>query len=306
MRSKMLLRAAFVCSLTAVLAYPAGPPTALDKATLEQYVRHLFLWGPQIQINVLDPKPSKVLPGFREVVIAARNGQASLEETFYVSADGQNIIRGSVYNVAQNPFSADQAKLNTKDQPSFGPADAPVSLVVFSDFQCGYCKQEANILRKELASAYPKEVRVIFKDFPLEPIHPWAKPAAVAGRCIYRQKPAAFWEYHDWVFEKQGEITTENLKDKVTEFAKTQAIEPIQLAACLDSKATEAEVTRSQTEGHALGVNSTPTAFINGRKLVGGVPWQQLKSVIDHELEYHKTQTAGQSCCQVNLSTPAK
>ena len=62
---------------------------------------------------------------------------------------------------------------------------------------------------------FPTQVRVYFKDFPLEPIHPWAKPAAIAGRCVFRQKPAAFWDFHDWIFEHQGEITVENLKDKV-------------------------------------------------------------------------------------------
>ena len=120
---------------------------------------------------------------------------------------------------------------------------------MYSDFQCSYCKEEANVIRKKLAAAFPTQVQVYFKDFPLEPIHPWAKPAAIAGRCVFRQKPAAFWDYHDWMFEHQGEITVENLKDKVAEFGKTKSLEPIQLAACMETKATEAEVNKSQAEG---------------------------------------------------------
>ena len=88
------------------------------------------------------------------------------------------------------------------------------------------------IVRKELPAAFPKEVRVYFKDFPLEAVHPWAKDAAITGRCFFRQKPTAFWGYHDWIFENQGQITQENLKEKVSEWAKTAGLESIQLGSC--------------------------------------------------------------------------
>jgi protein-disulfide isomerase len=304
MRHFTLLSAALWLCAGSAIALRAGDTSALDKSTMEQYVRHLFVWGPQIQVNVADPKPAADLPGFKEVMVTATAGQASQEEIFFVSNDGKRIIRGTVYDVAKNPFDADKEKLKTDMQPSFGAAGAPVVAVVFSDFQCGYCKEEAKVLRQNVTSTYPDQVRVVFKDYPLEPIHPWAKPAAIAGRCIFRQKPAAFWDYHDWIFEKQAEITVENLKDKVAEWAKTKAIEPIQLAACMENKATEAEVTRSQTEGRALGVNSTPTMFINGRRLVGNVVWPQLKQIIDHELEYQKKHSSAEKCCEVTIPSP--
>ncbi|HYP08939.1 MAG TPA: DsbA family protein [Bryobacteraceae bacterium] len=287
----------------------AAPPkastaTPFDKAALEDYVRHLFVWGSQIQVTVHDPKPSEELPGFREVVVSARAGQASQEDTFYVSQDGRRIFRGTVYDLSKSPFAADAAKLKTEQDASFGPPNAPVELVVFSDFQCGYCKEEATILRKNVASTFPDTVRVTFKDFPLEPIHPWAKPASIAGRCVLRQKANLFWEYHDWIFENQGVITTENLKDKFFEWSKGKALEPIQLAACYDNKATETEVARNQAEGRALAINSTPTMFVNARRLVGGVPWQQLKAIIDHEIEYKKAHPSADKCCEVTLPTP--
>jgi protein-disulfide isomerase len=238
------------------------------------------------------------------VTVAASAGNASQQEVFLVSEDGRKIIRGTVYDVAEDPFAADAGKIDLSNQPSFGPADAPVSVVIFSDFQCSYCREEAKVVRNELAKAYPAQVRVVFKDFPLDPIHPWARPAAIAGRCIYRQKPAGFWEYHDWVFEKQPEITTENFKDKVQEFAKGKDIDAAQLGACMDSKATEAEVNRSQAEARAIGVNSTPTIFVNGRRLVGNLPWPNLKQVLDHEVEYAAKHAKHEKCCQVNLSAP--
>jgi protein-disulfide isomerase len=304
MRHFTLLSAALWLCAGSAVAQKVGDPSALDKSTMEQYVRHLFVWGPQIQVNVADPKPAADLPGYKEVMVTATAGQASQEEIFFVSNDGKRIIRGTVYDVAKNPFDADKEKLKTDMQPSFGAPGAPVVAVVFSDFQCGYCQQEAKILRQNVASTFPDQVRVVFKDYPLEPIHPWAKSAAIAGRCIFRQKPATFWEYHDWIFERQAEITVENLKDKVAEWAKTKTLEPIQLAACMENKATEAEVTRSQTEGRALGVNSTPTTFVNGRRLVGNVSWAQLKQIVDHELEYQKKHSSAEKCCEVTIPSP--
>jgi protein-disulfide isomerase len=304
MRHFTLLSAALLWFAGAAAAQKATEPSALTKTTMEQYVRHLFVWGPQIQVNVADPKASTELPGFKEVVVTASAGQASQQEIFLVSNDGKRIIRGSVYDVAKNPFDADKNKISTDNQASFGAPDAPVNIVMYSDFQCSYCKEEANVIRTNLAAAFPTQARVYFKDYPLEPIHPWAKPAAIAGRCVFRQKPAAFWDFHDWIFEHQGEITVENLKDKVAEFGKTKSLEPIQLAACMETKATEAEVNKSQAEGRALGVNSTPTLFVNGRRLVGNMPWPQLKQIIEHEVDYQKTQGGSEKCCEVTLPSP--
>lgn len=304
-RLALLLAACFVVGPVFAQTPPgAKPKSALDKAVIEDYIRHLFVWGPQITVKVADPKPFADLPGFQEIRILASAGQASQEVVFYASPDGKRIIQGTVYDVSKSPFEGDLNKIKTDLQPSFGAAGAPVVVVMYSDFQCSYCREEALTIRKEIPAAFPKDVRVYFKDFPLEAIHPWAKPAAIAGRCIFRQKPAAFWDYHDWIFDKQGEITPENLKEKVMEFAKTKALEPIQLNSCIDTKATLAEVDRSGLEGRALGINSTPTMYVNGRKLVGQAPWAQLKQVIEHEIEYAKTHGGGEKCCEVKLPSP--
>jgi protein-disulfide isomerase len=179
-------------------------------------------------------------------------------------------------------------------------------VVVFSDFQCSFCKDEAKMLRENLLGAYPKQVRVYFKDFPLEQIHPWAKPAAIAGRCVFRQNPAAFWEYHDWIFDRQSQITPENLKDRVLEFAQGKQIDTLQLTRCMESRATEPEVDKNVAEGRALNVNSTPTVFINGRRMAGRTDWNNLRQIIDFEIEYQKTaKNAGEDCgCEVKLPSP--
>jgi protein-disulfide isomerase len=285
---------------------PSAPiKTALDKATFEAYVRHLFVWGTPIQVKIEDPKPSQ-LPGFLNVKVIATAGGASQEETFHVSRDGKKILRGFVYDVASNPFKAELDKLKTQFEPSFGTPGAPVVIVVFSDYQCPYCREEAKMLRGNLLSTFPKEVRVYFKDFPLDQIHPWARTAAIAGRCVFRQNAASFWDYHDWIFDKQAEITPENAKGKILEFAATKKLDALQLGSCMDTKATEADINRTSGEARALGVNSLPTLFINGRKISAQIAWPNLKQIIDFEIEYQKTaKNAGEeACCEVKLPSP--
>jgi protein-disulfide isomerase len=276
--------------------------SALDKATLEAYVRHLFLWGPQIQVTVSDPKPSE-LPGLLAVRIRASAGGASQEQDFYVTQDGRKIVRALIYDVNKNPFHQEIAKLKTDSQPALGTPGAPVVLVLFSDFQCGFCAQEGKMLRENLLKAYPEQVRLYFKDFPLDQIHPWARTAAIAGRCVYRESEEAFWAYHDWVFANQTQLSPENFKSKFLEFAKSHGkLDTFKLGNCLDNRATEAEVNRSVDEGRELQINSTPTLFVNGRRINAQIPWENLKQVIDFELDYQKTaHNAGDECCAIKL-----
>ena len=300
------LRFLLLACLLLPLAQPAADKkSALDKPTLEAYVRHLFVWGPQIKVEISNPKPS-LLPGLMEVTVHASAGNAVQDEVFYISKDGQTLVRGSMFDVKDNPFKADLDKLKTDLQPSFGTPGAPVVLVLFSDFQCPFCKEEAKMLRGNILSAYPKQVRVYFKDLPLDQIHPWAKPAAIAGRCVFKQTPAAFWDYHDWVYEHQAEITKDNFRDKALEFAKGKEIDALQFGRCMDTKTTEAEVDKSVAEARELKVMSTPTLFVNGRRLPAQVAWPDLRQIIDQEIEYQKTaKNAGEDCgCEVKLPSP--
>jgi protein-disulfide isomerase len=311
-----IIRGALILCLAGLAAFPqtsekkaAAPArSALDKATLEAYVRHLFVWGKAITVEVMDPKQSPDLPDFYTVTVRGTAGQASQDENFLVSHDGHKIMRAVIFDVNQNPFKPDLDKLKTQFQPSMGTEGAPVVLVLFTDFECPVCKQEAEMLHQNLLSAFPKEVRLYLKDFPLVQIHPWAKTAAIAGRCIFRQNPAAFWEYHDWVYAHQAEITAENFKAKLVDFAgaKGKEIDAMQLNSCFDSRATESEVDRSLAEGKDLHVGATPTMFINGRRIDGQIPWPSLKDIIDYEINYQKTaKNAGEDCgCEVKLSLP--
>jgi protein-disulfide isomerase len=302
----------FLLTLTAalLLAAPVSAQdqkkSALDKAVMEAYVRHLFVLKPEIKVQVADPKPSQ-LDGFVEVAVHASLGGASQDFPFLVSKDGSKIVQAIVYNVNSNPFKPDLDKLKTEFQPSLGTPGAPVVLVAFGDFECPVCKTEAIMLRQNLLTAYPTQVRLYFKDFPIESLHPWAKPAAIAGRCVFRQNPASFWSYFDWIYAHQADITAPNLKDKVMEWAKGEKdIDVLQLGRCIDTKATEAEVDKNLAEAHALDINAAPTLFINGRRIPQSIDWTNLRGIIDFEIEYQKTaKNAGEDCgCELKLDTP--
>lgn len=293
------LLASLLCFLP-LFAAPAAK-SAFDKPTFEAYVRHALVVAPNVEFKIDDPKPSDI-PGFKEVIVHLSFGQASKDLTFYVSNDGNHILRGDAYDVRTSPFQKQLGKLKTDLSPSYGTPGAPVVMVVFSDFQCPLCKQFAQTLKDHLTSTYPTQVRIYFKDFPLDAIHPWARTAAIGGRCVFRANPKAFWEYHDWMYGNQDSIKEDNVKAKIGEFAATHGLDAVQIGRCVDEKSTEAEVDSSVTQGKALGIDATPTVYINGRPLVGNVPWEQLKTIIDDELHYQTTaQDAGEKCCEVKI-----
>ena len=305
------------CSLMALLLFaanglaqnPSDKKSALDKATMEAYVRHLLVMDKQITVKVGDPKPSP-FPGFLSVTVTASLGDRHQDFPFLVSQDGSKIVQGnfSFYNVAQNPYKEDLDKLQTDGAPSLGTQGAPVVVVEFSDFECPFCKQEAKVLRDNLLSTYPTQVHFYFKTFPLDSLHPWAHSAAIASRCVYKQNKDAFWAYHDWIFDKQEGVTPENFKDQVLGWAKDQkGLDAGKLGACMESKATDAEVNKDIDQAHSLHVDSTPTLFVNGRRIASAIDWPTLRSVIDYEIEYQKTaKNAGEDCgCTVKLNVPS-
>lgn len=303
-----MFRAISLCLLGALLLGAADPPqkSAFDKPTLEAYVRHLYLLPPQLTVTIGDPKTS-ALPGFKEVRVRMSQGAQFQEVSLYVSGDGKKIVQGTFYDVAANPFKPELDKLKTQFQPALGTSGAPVAIVVFSDMQCPHCKAEAEMIRQKLIQNFPTQVRLYFKDYPLEGLHPWAKPAAMAGRCVFQQNSEAFWGYHDWVYAHQDTITPENLTDQVLGWAKdAKDVDAIKLGACIASKATQAEVEKEMEEARALDISGTPTMFVNGRRIPQTIEWPNLKAIIDSEIEYQKTaKNAGDDCgCELKLDIP--
>lgn len=302
-----LLLAVFL-ALPVIAQTQKAPLPGIDKTSMEAYLRHQFMLPANFKVLISDARASDV-PGLKQVDVTVSDGaQTNQKVPFYVSADGKKLIQGKVFDLGARPFAEEMKSLKVDGSAVAGPADAAVSIYVFGDFQCGFCREEAKLLREHLGS-YP-QVKMVFKDFPLEQIHPWARAASVAGRCIQNMTSADnFWRYHDWIFEQQSMITAENLRAKVLEFAGPVGVDTLMLGQCMDTKATDKEVQQSVEQARALQVDRTPTMFINGRRLTGNMPWEQLKAVIDYEVEYAKKNPApaskkDEACCEVKLPIP--
>jgi protein-disulfide isomerase len=281
---------------------PVAP--ALDKVKLEAYLRHLEVWPPTINMKIDDPKPVADLPGFNRVVVHLSYNDARLDQSYLISNDGQKIFKGEIYDLNKSPFQANLDKIKTDQQPAFGaPAGAPVTLAVFGDFECPYCKEEAATLRQNIPAIFGDKVRVYFLDFPLESIHPWSRAAAVAGRCVLKQGESAFWKYHDWIYDKQTEITPETYNAKLMEWAGQSGLDAVQLGRCVESKATDAEVNRTEEMGRSLGVDGTPTLYLNGRKLMDqNAQWPTLQQLISLEIDHQaKVKEDAEKCCTLPI-----
>lgn len=161
--------------------------------------------------------------------------------------------------------------------PIRGAANAPVTLVEFSDFHCPFCKQVLPTLTQLLAR-YPGKVRLVFRDFPIDSLHPQARRAAEAARCA--QDQGKFWEYHDLLFANAPQASPEELG----RFAQQVGLDLAKFEPCLSGGLHRAAVQRDIDEGTRLGVDGTPAFFINGRPLSGAQPLEAFVQVIEEEV----------------------
>ena len=167
------------------------------------------------------------------------------------------------------------------DDASMGPANAAVTIVEYSDFQCPFCQRVAPTL-KQVREKYGDRVRIVWKDFPLTSIHPQAFKAAEAGQCAREQ--GKFWEYHDRLFSNQQALQPEFLK----KYAADAGLDAAKFNACLDTAKFSDRVQEQMGIGTSLGVQSTPALFINGRLIAGAQPYETFVSIIDEELDRAK------------------
>jgi protein-disulfide isomerase len=265
-------------------AAASGQPTQLQK-TVEAYLRHLYAFGPDVQLAVSAPKESEVA-GLLETSVALKMGENTENAKLYLSKDGKYLIRGEVSELSKDPLAENRALIQLKDAPSMGDPKAPVTLVEFSDFQCPVCRSLHDVLRGMLQN-YP-QVRVVFKDYPIEALHPWARTAALAGRCAYQQDPTAFWKLYDSIYDNQEIISAENAWTKMSEYAGQAGLGADAFRACMAGPEAAAAVDASRANGQQLEVTSTPTIFVNGRRLVGADA-HLLEQYIQYELAQAKS-----------------
>ncbi|HVZ32672.1 MAG TPA: thioredoxin domain-containing protein [Polyangiaceae bacterium] len=169
-----------------------------------------------------------------------------------------------------------QAQIAAKGAPSFGPENAKVTIVEFSDFQCPYCARASEVVHK-IREQYADRVRFVFRQFPL-PMHPDARLAAQAA--LEAQRQGKFWEFHDLLFAHQQELSREHLED----YAKQAKLNVAELKKALDGGAEKAAVDADVKLGEGVSVNGTPTVFINGKRVANPTDFTGVAKMIDEAL----------------------
>lgn len=165
----------------------------------------------------------------------------------------------------------------TEGYPSFGPDDAPITIVEFSDFQCPFCRRFHDETYQDLLNAYPGQIRFVYRNLPLTSIHPDAMSAAVASLCANDQN--AYWDYHAKLFSSELFGT-----ETYIQYATELSLDVEEFTACLDSGKHDDFIQQDMEFALNLGVQSTPTFFVNGLAIVGAQPLSSFTQIIDLEL----------------------
>jgi protein-disulfide isomerase len=293
MRKRLLLFALLLAAFAAAAlaqqrqGQEAPDPQLQVRRRLEAYLRYFYAWGDDVQVNV-GPLLESSLPGISTTLVEATQGEQKFQQVFLVGAQGRLLIRGEILDTTEDPYARTRA-INLVGSPSKGPADAPVTIVEYGDFQCPTCAQVYPTLKKLMAER--KDVRLVFKDLPLVGKHDWAYVGAVAGQCAFQQSPEAFWALHDFFFENQAKLNVQNLDAHLDAFAARRAgLDAARFRTCRDTKATSYTVDASLREAAILGLANTPTLFINGRPLIGNQPREILDRLINFEVALYQAQ----------------
>jgi protein-disulfide isomerase len=204
---------------------------------------------------------------------------------FLLTKDGHKLMR---MNLIDDPMD----KISLAGRPSRGAQDAKVTIVVYDDFQCPFCRTNHEQLFGELMKEYADKVRIYYKDYPLFEIHPWAGHAAVDANCLAAQSNDAYWEFADYVHPHGKDISGKDRPlpeqfaalDKVAaDIAERRKLDSAKLQTCMKAQ-DQTAIQASVKEGDELGVNATPTMFINGEKTEGAVPVEQMRAMLDRDL----------------------
>jgi protein-disulfide isomerase len=262
-------------SSTKPVAAPVLPSEEVVSAFMQQTLGYdsAFSW------KIVSIKPAAA-EGLAEVDVTVTTSQGSQIQKFYVTPDGTHAIIGEILPFGAHPFDAERDQLQKGiNGPSHGADVAPVTVVEFSDLQCPHCKDAQPVLDR--LAAEDKNARVVFQNFPL-PMHDWAMKAASYADCVGRSSPDGFWKFIQSIYGAQSDLTASNADEKLTGFADAAGVKGSDVAACAAKPETTTRVQHSIDLGKSLDVNSTPTIFINGRKLsAGGLPYEVLQKLVD-------------------------
>ena len=263
------------------VAVPTDP--ARDAALKTWLQKHFRI--PRAEQITMGPAFRAAIEGLlgRQVVVTNEQGQ-KIATTIFFDKDESKAILGQFIDTTTDPWGrVNMGAVTLDDRPTLGPADAPVTIVEFADFECPFCAHAFSMVETLVNTTYKGKVKTVYKDYPLN-AHLWAFKAAEAAECARLQNPAAFWEFARYFYSNQGSINPKNLQEQVNKLAKAQKLDQPSLMACMESPQTEVRVKQDQNDGNSIRVTSTPTFFVNGIPVVGLPDEKVLELVINSEL----------------------
>ena len=280
---------AFVLLLCVGCAAQAPSPD-LDRR-IERILRSYYSVPAGIKLIVGARTPSE-FPGYDNLVVTFDNGEKKQDQKFLISKDNKSLLRVARMDLTEDPYQSTMSKIDLAGRPVRGNKDAKVTIVNYDDFECPFCARMHETLTQDILKTYGDKVRIIYKDYPLIEIHPWAKHAANNANCLAAQSSDAFWSFADYMHANQRQISSQSKSlaeqeaniDRITlEQAAKANISKDTVQACIKAQPGK-QLQASIDEADKLGVSATPTLFINGYKLEGAVPAEELHAAIDNAL----------------------
>ena len=284
----------------------SAPPDVAQK--IEHQVRAFYTIPTGVKVVVGAITPSNEMPGYDAVSVNIDGGDGKQKDyKFLLSKDRATMLRVTKFDLTKDPFAELMSKIDIAGRPSRGPKSAKVLVVNFDDFECPFCSRMHQTLFPEIFKEYGDRVDFVYKDYPLTEIHPWANHAAVDANCLAAQNDDAYWDFADYIHANKRVVDAEKTPvarfDAIDKMAMLQGqkhnVDAGKLQACVKAQNDDA-VKASMKEAEGLGVNATPTLFINGRKIDGAVPVDEVRAALDSALK-----DAGQPVPQHPPSTPA-
>lgn len=267
-------------------AASATQDAALNRR-IEVMVRSQFSIPPEVSIALGARTPSQI-SGYNTLPITLSHGSTKKVIDFLISTDNAKLARLETFDLAKDPvFNIDIA-----GRPIRGNPDAKVTVVNFDDLECPYCARMHSSLFPSTMDRYKDKVRFVYKDDPLTDLHPWAMHAAVDANCLAAESGQVYWNFVDYVHAHGQEINGEDRNltksfaalDRIArDEAALAKLNASKLDACL-AKQDETQVRASAKEAEALGVDGTPALFIDGERINGALPAEQVWLVIDRAL----------------------
>ena len=267
---------------------PSAPPDVVR--LLEHQVRATYSVPAEVKV-VIGPLRSSEFPNYDALTITFDDSGKKKDYDFLLARDHKTLLRMTKIDLTKDPYAEVMKKIDVTGRPTRGAKDAKVVAVNFDDFQCPFCSHMHSNLFPTLLKEYGDRVLFIYKDFPLDEIHPWAIHAAVNANCLAAQNADAYWDFADFVHNNQKEINgargVENQYGELDKIATVQGqkhnLDTAKLQACVKAQDDKA-VRASQREGDKVGVSATPAMFVNGQKVDGAVPIEDLRAIFDGAL----------------------